>query len=475
MPALLAGLPLLVICAALALRMAALRAALLGILVAVVVVATAFGDNLGALGAGLVDWLPTVVEVLLILGGGIALSRIMERSGAQQVLADWIGALTGGAVPTTLIVVHGVTPFAESVTGFGVGVMVGVPLLVAAGFTPHRAAVLGLLGLCAVPWGALGPGTIIAGELIGSTPDEVGVATAWPNIVVFLGVGIAAVLFASPGRPRPVHLLAAVVSAVLVWAGVLTSSLLIGMAPSGALGALVAIIGHLLWRRFRGTAIAVPRRVRHALVPYAVLLTGILAATWTVRSLELTGAGAYLASPATWLVVTCLTALWWLPLPRDTRRPVLHESISMWQHVALPTAAFLALGVVMVLGGLTGPLAEALAATGPVALVLTPVIGAVGGFVTGSGAGANSMFAAGTGAVAPGLGVAPVALVGVQNAAACLLTMASPARVLLAVRSCPTQGVSPANQATLPRVTRAVLLVDVVLVAALAGWSLVVL
>src|SRR5699024_6412583 len=271
-------------------------------LVAVVVVATAFGDNLGPLGAGLVDWLPTVVEVLLILGGGIALSRIMERSGAQQVLADWIGALTGGAVPTTLIVVHGVTPFAESVTGFGVGVMVGVPLLVAAGFTPHRAAVLGLLGLCAVPWGALGPGTIIAGELIGSTPDEVGVATAWPNIVVFLGVGIAAVLFASPGRPRPVHLLAAVVSAVLVWAGVLTSSLLIGMAPSGALGALVAIIGHLLWRRFRGTAIAVPRRVRHSLVPYAVLLAGILAGTWTVHSLELTEAGAYLASPATWLV-----------------------------------------------------------------------------------------------------------------------------------------------------------------------------
>lgn len=473
--ALLAGLPLLVACGALALRMPALRAALLGILVALGVVAVPFRDHLSELGSGLVGWAPTLIEVLVILGGGIALSRIMDRSGAQGVLADWVGRLTGGPVPTALLVVHGVTPFAESVTGFGVGVMVGVPLLVAAGFGPHRAAVLGLLGLCAVPWGALGPGTIIAGRLIGASAQEVGVATAWPNLLVFVGVGVAAVLIASPGRPAPVHLGAALLSGLLVGLGVLASNILIGMAPSGALGALLAIVGHVLVRRAQGAPVRMAREVRRALVPYGVLLAGILVSAWTVPLLPVGGAGALLTSPGTWLVVTCLVAVSWTRLAGPERAAVAREVVSMWQGVALPTAAFLALGVVMVLGGLTEPLARALGSTGPFALVLTPVIGALGGCVTGSGAGANSMFAAGTGAVAPGLGVSPVGLVGVQNAAACLLTMASPARVLLAVVSTPRDGVAEADRASLPRVTRSVLVVDLVLVACLAAWNLVVL
>lgn len=473
--ALLAGLPLLVACGALALRMPALRAALLGIVVALGVVTTTFRDHLDELATGLLAWVPTLVEVLVILGGGIALSRIMDRSGAQQRLADWIGGLAGGPVPTVLLVVHGVTPFAESVTGFGVGVMVGVPLLVAAGFSPHKAAVLGLLGLCAVPWGALGPGTIIAGRLIGATADEVGLATAWPNLVVFVGVGLAAVLIATPGRPAPRHLGAAVLSGLLVGAGVLASSAFIGMAPSGALGALVAIAGHVLVRRAQGAPVRMSRPVRRALVPYVVLLAGILTSAWAVPRLAVGDAAPLLMSPATWLVVTAVVAVPWLGLDTGGRAVVAREVGSMWRGVALPTAAFLALGVVMVLGGLTEPLAAALGATGPVALVLTPVIGALGGYVTGSGAGANSMFAAGTAAVAPGLGVSPVALVGVQNAAACLLTMAAPSRVLLAIVSTPTEGVPEGDRADLARVTRSVLVVDLVLVAALAGWNLLVL
>lgn len=90
-------------------------------------------------------------------------------------------------------------------------------------------------------------------------------------------------------------------------------------------------------------------------------------------------------------------------------------------------------------------------------------------------AGSNSMFAAAQAAVADGIGVPQPAFVGVQNAAACLLTMASPSRVILAVRCAPSGGVRPEDRATLPRVTRSVLVVDVVLVAALAAWNLVLL
>lgn len=492
MQAVLASLPLVIVTLLLTLRVSALRSATAGIVVAGVLVLTAFPDGAGAVPAGLLRWLPTAVEVVVIIVAGIALARILGASGAQGVLAGWLGRMTGGKVATALLVVHGVTPFAESVTGFGVGVLVGVPLLAAAGFSPHRSAVLGLLGLCAVPWGALGPGTIIAGRLIGETPDAVGIATAWPNTVVTVGVGIAAVLMV-PGGRSPGAVLAGVCSGLVLAGGILASSLLIGMAPSGALGGLLAVAAHLAWRRVHGTRITLPRQVRHALGPYVLLLGGILASTVVVTTLGVTGPWAIIASPAVWLVLTCLFALRWLDVDRATTRLLASEVGHLGQQTALPTAAFLLLGVLMVLGGLTVPIGEAIQVTGSLALVVGPAIGAFGGFITGSGTGANSMFAAAQAAVAEGIGVSALAFVGVQNAAAGLLTMASPARVLLAVRSVPADGPSTqpddgpsargekvagatsGRPATMAKVTREVLLVDVVIVLSLGLWNVVLL
>lgn len=478
MQAALASLPLVVVSVLLAARVSAMRSATAGIIVTGLLIATAFRDGAGDVPAALLRWLPTAVEVVVIIVAGIALARILDASGAQGVLARWLGRMTGGPVATALLVVHGVTPFAESVTGFGVGVLVGVPLLAAAGFSPHRSAVLGLLGLCAVPWGALGPGTIIAGRLIGESSDAVGLATAWPNLVVTVGVGVAAVLMV-PGGRSPGGVLAGIVSGLVLGAGILLSSLLIGMPPSGALGALLAIVVHLAWRRAHGTRITLPREVQRTLGPYVLLLGGVLASTAAVATLDLGGAWVAVASPAVWLVVTCLFALWWLEVDRATTRRLTGEVGRLGGQTALPTAAFLLLGVLMVLGGLTVPIGEAIQATGPVALVLGPALSAFGGFLTGSGTGANSMFAAAQAAVAQGLGVSVLAFVGVQNAAACLFTMSSPARVLLAVRSVPTQavpaGAAPGRHASVSRVTREVLLVDVVLLLALGLWNVIVL
>jgi lactate permease len=49
------------------------------------------------------------------------------------------------------VVVIGAAPFFESVTGFGVAVVISAPILLAAGFSPLRAAVLASWGQCAVP------------------------------------------------------------------------------------------------------------------------------------------------------------------------------------------------------------------------------------------------------------------------------------------------------------------------------------
>ena len=93
-------------------------------------------------------------------------------------------------------VVVGVAPFFESVTGFGVAVVISAPILLAAGFTPLRAAVLASWGQCAVPWGALGVGTVIGANLAGMGFGTLSDTSAFLSLPLFPVYGVAAVALA---------------------------------------------------------------------------------------------------------------------------------------------------------------------------------------------------------------------------------------------------------------------------------------
>src|SRR5699024_8655703 len=64
----------------------------------------------------------TLVKVLAIIGGGVLLSGVMDRTGAQRTLAGWLSA-GGPTVASAMLMVYGVVPFLETVTGFGVSVL----------------------------------------------------------------------------------------------------------------------------------------------------------------------------------------------------------------------------------------------------------------------------------------------------------------------------------------------------------------
>ena len=165
MPLFLSALPVLAVIAALLAGARSLHAALAGVVLAVLGIAVAFPLSAQeALGATKI-WLPVLIEVLLIVGGGLLLSEVLRAAGAQKALAQWILGQTGNGVGAVLLVVHGVTPFAESLTGFGIGITIGIPLLIHCGLPARKVAVIGLLGLCAVPWGSMGPGTLIAATM----------------------------------------------------------------------------------------------------------------------------------------------------------------------------------------------------------------------------------------------------------------------------------------------------------------------
>src|SRR3546814_10338491 len=113
----------------------------------------------------------------------------MRTGGALGRIA---GALAG-AIPDpgrrVLVLVLGLSVFFESITGFGIGIIVTAPLFMALGFAPLRAAFLSLLGQCAVTWGALGIGTILGSELTGVPVERMGVLAAPMTLPLMLICG----------------------------------------------------------------------------------------------------------------------------------------------------------------------------------------------------------------------------------------------------------------------------------------------
>lgn len=372
----------------------------------------------------------TAFEVCAIILGGITFDELTRRSGTTVSIGTWLCTTTGDTAHAALLVVLGLTPFFESITGFGVGAVIAVSLLRTIGFRGLKLGALGLLGLVTVPWGALAPGTLVAARLAELPFQALGVMSAALSLPVFLVAGWAALILAAGWRAAGGRWPLVLRGALSLWLGILAVNALLGTPLAGALGSLLAIV-----------ALAWPLRVRHishqqarALLPYAalvaLLIIGRLAATlvagWNSR------AATVLASPILALALTC-AGLLWHSYQRDRSLAWMVTVWRRWQPVALTTLLFVLLGGVMVASGMAAALARLVASFGPAYVALAPWLGGLGGFLTGSNTGANAMFATAQAQAALTLGVPPLLIVAAQNVGAALFTMASPPRVSLAL------------------------------------------
>ena len=108
-------------------------------------------------------------------------------------------------------------------------------------------------------------------------------------------------------------------------------------------------------------------------------------------------------------------------------------TLSQWLVATLAVAGFLCFSRIMFDSGMTLALAEAVAAaTGPDYILLLPLVGGLGGFLTASNAGSNAMFAGFQEAMSARLDLPEDLVVAAQNAAGANTTLASPGRVVLA-------------------------------------------
>lgn len=373
----------------------------------------------------------TGVNVLYILAGGLLLFNVLSSGGAVGRVSSFLGEIEPERGGLALLVVVGVAPFFESVTGFGVAVVISTPILLAAGFSPLRAAALASWGQLAVPWGALGVGTLIGADLAGVSFGRLSDASAWMTLPLFPVYGLTAVALAgglSAVRSRFIEVL---LVSFAGGAGVLICSLDLIPALSGAAGGLASIIAFLAPRTGRFRGLRMPYR---ALAPYGVLL-GLLAVAngpQVVRE-RLAVLGPVLSGPGTWLLVSAAFAVVLFRLESGVVFEAVRRTLLQWAPVSAAILAFILAGQVVSASGAAALLAGgAVGASGSLYPAAAPLVGALGGGLTGSNAGSNALFMPLQAQTATASGHSTLTLAALQNVAGSQATMLAPQRVVLA-------------------------------------------
>ncbi|HET7478334.1 MAG TPA: L-lactate permease [Rubrobacteraceae bacterium] len=380
------------------------------------------------LGSSLLDGLGTSAQVLYVLFGGLLLYNLLRAGGATDEVSRFLGRLEPEREALAAGVVVGVAPFFESVTGFGVAVVISAPILLAAGFPPLKAAVLASWGQCAVPWGALGVGTVIGANLADTSFQDLSDMSAYLSLPLFPVYGLAAVALAGGWAGLRRHGAEAALLGLVTGVATLVTSLFLVPELSGAVGGLAATAFFLVRRRERAAGVPV-----RELLPYGFLLALLAAANGIGTIAAALGRlGPVFTGPGLPLLMSSAFAAVTLKVGAGTAGKALCETAAQWLPTAGAVLTFVLAGEVVAGSGAASLLASAAGGLGNYYLAFSPVLAGLGGALTGSNAASNALFMPLQIEAARGLGLPETLTAAVQNVAGSHASMLAPQRLVLA-------------------------------------------
>lgn len=349
---------------------------------------------------------------------GLTLNGVLKHRKVHGQLADWVQSVPLSTPWKTCLVVLGIGPALESLTGFGISLLATVPVLLAMS-TPSAAVRQAVLGMAIVPWGALALPTNVGASLSGSSPSELGVRTALVYLVLMPVVGGVATALGK-GGPRLLHRAGPGALCGLGQAFVLVAANMAGLTVvAGVLAGATVAVTVLLPVLVRRAVPALPVAV---IVPYAAILATVglaRALPFDVRVPVGTESFPLLTSPGLGLLVALL-----MVVRGGTGRAVARAAWSSWRTLCA-IGGFVFMAEVMEAMNAFQVLATGLADAGGLLLaVLSPAMALASGFLTGSSTSANAFMMSPQNSLgaAAGIGTLPAT---VQNAGAGIAMLAS--------------------------------------------------
>lgn len=371
------------------------------------------------------------LQAALVIGPGLYMNALLGHAKAHAALVDWVGRIPMQAVHKRLMIVMGLAPALESLTGFGVSLLVTVPLMLAASDRP-AALRQSLLSMNIMPWGTLALATVVGAQLSGQSVPALGYATSLVSFGVYPAFAmLAAWLSAAPGARARALRDGALTGAVLALGLVALNRMGFNELAGIVAGLFSAAFCFLAFRTSRAATDA-PRK---AIMPYVILLAligvmrllpylGVPLGLWAISAGGVRFAP--LTSPGLALVLTILV------LTRGRfSRPIFDDAVKRLFKPVLALAGFTVIAQLMVVSGMVHVIGDALPTTHPVALgVLAPLLGMLSGYLTGSNVGGNALMMTMQAGLAHDRGMA-LLLSAAQNSAAGHAVFASMPIILL--------------------------------------------
>ncbi len=343
--------------------------------------------------------------VLELLVGVVIFSGLLfvETSGRGGGLGALSGVIEGLSLPpprAVILIALGVGVMLESLTGYGVSMLVTVPLLLRiVGRT--QAICLALIGMSLMPWGALSVAALLGAELSGLAPETLADAIVTTSGPIAAILPLFCLWFVRAAGARDV--VYAVLVGVVLTVGIASTSHWIGVEVAGVGGGVAVIVFSLLFASSREELREV--LAEPAILPYGLLMIGVVLQKLIVphlTALDIAPAVAtervsfrVLDSPGMALLVVTLLLLTMRPdLLRAGEKPPLFRHVvnKSWRALASIFFFLVTARLLVEVGGISA-LAGALSEIGIYpAVVVIAVLGGVGAYVTGSGVTSNALF-----------------------------------------------------------------------------------
>ncbi len=374
--------------------------------------------------------LELLVGVVIFLG--LLFVEISSRGGGLGALGDAITALSLPPSRAVILITLGIGVMLESLTGYGVSMLVTVPLLLRT-VSRTKAIWLALIGMSLMPWGALSIAALLGAELSGLPPQVLA------DAIVITSGPIAAVLpifcmLITTGSSLKDYAYAVFAGAALT-VGIASTSHWIGVEVAGVGGGLAVIAFSIAFASARQSLGRVLGRP--AMLPYGLLIAFVVLQKLVAPFLAAKGVAPAIAtsrvsfdvlgSPGIALLIAAIICIALRPnsLGVETDPPLLRHVASRSWRALTSILFFLMTARLLVETEGIALLAGLLSKLGiyPAAALVT-LFGGIGAYVTGSGVSANALFM--PGAAATGESFDALALfAALQHSGAAHVAMAS--------------------------------------------------
>ncbi|MCC6000409.1 MAG: L-lactate permease [Pararhodobacter sp.] len=447
MPTVLAALPIVVVVLAMAvLHWRAALAGAAGLLVALglVLVGSGVGGG-GVLVAGVAaEAASSTLTILWIILPALVIYEVQMRSGALERLRLALTRLSDDRMVQALLIAWFFGLFMEGAAGFGTPVALAAPLLVGLGFGPVRAVALALLGHAAgVSFGAIGTPALAQIGLLDLPGPPLAALTMGLHALPVCLLSLCVMRLASDAPLTRKRAGIALLAAVCFLTPALLLAWLAGPELPTLGGALIggAVFAAIMRSRHLPRTDTAPWRLAD-LAPYLlivalVLLTRLvppvqdmLSALWLGWQWSgFAGGMAPFYHPGTLLAAgLAMAAL--LTGRGALLGPALGAALRRLAPVALALLVMLALARLMVHGGLIAQLANAAAQAGAFWPLLSPFIGVLGTFVSGSATASNILFTDFQAATGRALDLSVVLMAAAQGAGAAIGNAIAPHNII---------------------------------------------